>query len=277
MRATRRARRAARPLFEGVALQAAQTQSMPPTIRANGVTPNDGTTNTIQPGEWISIYGTNLAGGAFEWSGNFPTSLGGVQVEINGRPAYLTYVSPTQINAQAPDDDTTGAVSVTVTTSAGTATSSATLAPYAPAFSLIDGRHVAAIILRNGSGAYGDGSYDILGPTGDCFGYFTAAANPGDTLAIFAVGLGPTDPAVAAGAPYSGAAPITNPLSLYINGVPLVPSFVGLSEAGLYQINVTLPPGLGFGDVPILATIGAMSTQPNALISLGLGAGIPPA
>jgi uncharacterized protein (TIGR03437 family) len=52
----------------------------------------------------VSIYGTNLASGTTIWNGDFPVSLGGTSVEIDGKPAYLEFVSPGQINLQAPDD-----------------------------------------------------------------------------------------------------------------------------------------------------------------------------
>ena len=62
---------------------------------------------------------------------------------IDGKQAYLWFVSPTQINAQAPDDATTGPVTVVVTTPFGTARGTVTLAPYGPTFSLLgDGKHV---------------------------------------------------------------------------------------------------------------------------------------
>jgi uncharacterized protein (TIGR03437 family) len=50
--------------------------------------------------------------------------------------------------------------------------------------------------------------------------------------------------------------------------VSVTPSFAGLSEAGLYQINLTVPAGLGAGDVPLAATVGAAQTQPGVVISL---------
>ena len=68
----------------------------------SGVVPIYSTTPTIQPGSWVTIYGTNLATSTATWTGNFPTSLGGTTVTINGKPAYLSYVSPTQIDLQAP-------------------------------------------------------------------------------------------------------------------------------------------------------------------------------
>ena len=98
-------------------VQAAQCTA--PAISPGGVVPLYGTVNIIQPGGWVSIYGTNLAAGTAVWNGDFPTSLGGTSVTINGKPAYLSLVSPGQINLQAPDDTATGAVPVVVTTSAG--------------------------------------------------------------------------------------------------------------------------------------------------------------
>lgn len=188
---------------------------------------------------------------------------------VDGKPAYLWFVSPTQINLQAPDDTNTGTVPVVVTTSAGSVTASVTLAQFAPSFSLLDSTHVAGIILRsNGSGAYGGGAYDILGPTGSSLGYSTVAARAGDTVALFAVGLGPTTPMVPSGQSYSGAAATTHSVSLTINGKVVTPAFAGLTGAGLYQINLTVPAGLGSGDVPLLLSVAGAQTPAGVVISL---------
>ncbi len=139
----------------------------------------------------------------------------------------------------------------------------------APAFNLLDAKHVAGIILRsNGSGAYGGGSYDVIGPTGSSLGYATVAAKAGDIVELFGVGFGPTNPSVAPGAAFSGAAAATNVVSLRINNVSVSPSFAGLSTAGLYQINFTVPAALGTGDVMLVASVGGPSTQSNVVISL---------
>jgi uncharacterized protein (TIGR03437 family) len=144
-----------------------------------------------------------------------------------------------------------------------------TLAQFAPSFFLLDSKHVAGIIPRpNGSGAYGGGTYDILGPTGTSFGYATVAAKAGDTVELFGTGFGPTNPPVSAGQPFSSAAPTTSPVNLLINKVSLTPSFAGLSGAGLDQINLTVPAGLGTGDVPLAATVGGAQTQSGVVISL---------
>ena len=245
-----------------------------PLIATDGVVPIFSKINTIQPGEWVSIYGNNFAPTTSLWNGDFPISLGGVSVTINGKSAYLMYVSPGQINLQAPDDMATGTVSVVVTNAAGSASSTVTLNSVAPSFSLLDMTpdgtgYVAGIILRpDGSGSQGGGTYDFLGPTGNFFGYRTVAAKPGDTVELFGVGFGPTTPAVAAGAAFTGAAPVNNAINLYINNAIVTPSFVGLSSAGLYQINLTVPSGIGGGEVPIQAFAGGIQTQAKVLFSL---------
>jgi sugar lactone lactonase YvrE len=61
-----------------------------PSISAGGVVPASSTVNTIQAGQWVSIYGSNLAGTTANWTGNFPTTLGGTSVTIDGKPAYLS-------------------------------------------------------------------------------------------------------------------------------------------------------------------------------------------
>jgi uncharacterized protein (TIGR03437 family) len=61
---------------------------------------------TIAPGEIVSIYGLGLGPAtpvtATPQNGSFPTSLGGVQVLLDGAPIPLLYVSASQINAEIP-------------------------------------------------------------------------------------------------------------------------------------------------------------------------------
>jgi uncharacterized protein (TIGR03437 family) len=235
-----------------------------PAITTSGIVPG-----TIQPGEWVSIYGTNLASETATWTGNFPTSLGGTSVTIDGKPAYLSFASYGQINLQAPNDNASGMVPVVITTASGIVKSTVTLAQFSPAFFLLDSTHVAGIILRaNGKGAYGGGTYDIIGPTGTSLGYATVAAKAGDNVALFGNGFGPTSPAVLPGQPFSGAAATTNPVTLRINDVTVTPTFAGLSGPGLYQINLTIPAGLGTGDVSLQAAVGGVQTAAGVVISL---------
>jgi uncharacterized protein (TIGR03437 family) len=241
---------------------AAAGQTLGPVILQNGVVPIDSSSTTIQPGEWISIYGASLAAQAASWNGDFPLSLGGTSVEIDGKPAYLWYVSPGQINLQAPDDTATGTVPVTVSTPAGRTTSLVTLAPFAPSFSLLDSEHVAGIIVRQ------NGAYDVIGPTGKSLGYTTVAAKAGDIVELFGFGFGPTNPSVPSGQVFSGAAATVSPVALFINNVKVTPLFAGLSGAGLYQINFVVPPNAGSGDVSLVAAVGGVRTQSGVAISL---------
>src|SRR5262249_15602489 len=154
-------------------------------------------------------------------NGSMPTSLGGVSVNINNKPAFVYYVSSTQINVLAPADTATGAVSVTVTNSSGTSqAASATPLPFAPAFFASSGS-VAAV---RPDGTVIDGS--------------TVAARAGEVLELFGTGFGPTTPEVAAGLVFQGSAPVTNLPSVTIGGAQAQVSYAGLVGTGLYQLNV---------------------------------------
>jgi uncharacterized protein (TIGR03437 family) len=237
-----------------------------PAITSGGVVPVYSASTTIQSGSWVSIYGTNLAAATTIWNGDFPISLGGTSVTINSKPAYLWFVSPTQINLQAPADTATGTVNVVVTTSGGSASSTVTLGQYAPSFSLLNGKYPAAIVLTPGSPGNSGGGYDIIGPVG-AFAFPTRPAKAGETLILFGVGFGPTSPAVPPGQAFSGAAPSVTPPRITIGGVPATVSFGGIVLAGLFQFNV-LVPGAGSGDQTLQATIGGVTTPGNVAVTL---------
>ena len=232
----------------------------------------------VRNGIITTVAGNGTAGFSGDGGPATAASLGipylaayGVAVDSSGNLfiAELSYVSPTQINLQAPDDTAAGSVPVVVTTAGGTTAGTVTLAQLAPSFLLLDGKHVAGIIVRlDGSGAYGGGTYDLIGPTGTSLGYPTVAAKAGDSIALYAVGLGPTTPAVPAGQAFSGAAPTTNPVTVLIGGASVTPFFAGMSGAGLYQINLTVPVGLGTGEVSLTAAVGGARTPANVVISL---------
>jgi uncharacterized protein (TIGR03437 family) len=260
-------------IFAGqFAAQLAAADTVTVSISAGGIVPaSSSVAGPIQAGSWINIYGSNLAAGVANWTGDFPLNLNGTSVTVNNKPAYLSYVSPTQVNVQAPDDTAIGSVVVTVTNSAAnsTGTSTATLAPAAPSFLLLDGKHVAGIIPRtDGSGAYANGAYDIIGPTGSSLGYPTKAAKAGEIVELFGVGFGATNPPVPAGAPFAGAAPAANPIQVLLGAVSVTPGFSGITGPGLFQFNVTIPAGLGTGDLPLAGTVTGVQTPPGPVISV---------
>lgn len=238
-----------------------------PVIFRNGIVPVYSTVPIVEPVSWISIYGTNLANGNATWNGDFPTQLGGTTVTINGSPAYLWYVSPGQINAQVPGGAVLGTVNAVVNNGSASATSTAVLAQTGPSLSLFDSKYPAAVIpTPDGSGAYGNGAYayDLLGPSG-YFSFKTRSAKVGDTVELFGVGFGPTNPGVAAGQAYNGAANSAYPVSVSIGGTPATIAFSGMTGGGLYQINVVVP-NVASGDQVVDASVLGVHAQPNIYI-----------
>jgi len=241
-----------------------------PSITTGGVVPVYSTSTSLQPGTWFSIYGNNLAAATTVWNGNFPTSLGGTTVTVNGKSAYLWFVSSGQINAQAPDDSTRGPVPVTVSNSLGSATSTVTLATASPAFLLLaDAKHVTGIIITpNGTGSQGGGTYDLLGPTSAGPGF--RPAHVGEPVAIYAVGFGTLQTAVPSGQAYAGADQLASTPQIIVGGINVSVGFGGLVGAGLYQFNFTVPSGIGTGDQSITGIVsgGGGSTQAGLVIPI---------
>jgi uncharacterized protein (TIGR03437 family) len=252
-------------VFDHLAVRGPASQA--PSITQNGVVPVYSSSPSIQPGSWISIYGTNLATATTVWNGDFPQTLGGASVTVNSRPAYLWFVSPTQINLQAPDDTATGTVDVVVTTAVGSATSTVTLDPYAPSFSLYNSRYVAAIVATPGEPGNGGNGYDYIGPGGTALPFTSRPVKAGETVLLYGVGFGPTTPTVPAGAAYSGAASVPVLPTVTIGGVQATVTFAGIVEAGLFQLNVVVPDA-GSGDRVLLASIGGVTTPADVLITL---------
>jgi len=227
---------------------------------------------SFQPGiasaTWISIFGTNLSQSTYGWqasdfvNGALPTLLQGVSVAVNGLPAYVAYISPTQINALAPDDATLGPVPVQVTT-AGQISNAVTAQKslFAPAFFTFDGTHVAA--------QHAD--YSLIGAPNLLPGVVTTPAQPGETILLYGVGFGPTNPPQPSGQLVTTATPLanTNAVQVTIGGQTASVAFAGLAQgAGLYQLNVTVPNDLPNGDAAVVATIGGVSTETGVLLTV---------
>ena len=237
-----------------------------PSITTKGVTSLFNTSQLISPGAWISIYGTNLASGTKVWNGDFPTVLGGVVVTVNSKPAYLWYVSPTQINVQAPDDTTTGTVTVAVTSPGGTSTQDVSLNTYAPSLSLLDSKYPVAIVVTPGKPGNSGQGYDYIGPAG-AYSFPTRPVVPGETVTLYGTGFGPTIPKVAAGKTFSGVAYAETVPNISIGGVPANVTFAGIVQAGLYQFNVEVPADLS-GELVLQATVNGYSAQRSVYLAV---------
>jgi len=191
-----------------------------------------------------------------------------VSVTVNNKPASIYFISPTQINFQAPDDATVGAVNVTVMNSSGTSNSMvAQLQRDAPGFFMFDPqarRYVAALVANS------DGSATFLGPPGlfGSAGAATRPAKPGEILELYGTGFGPTNPAVTSGLIVTSAAPAVDKVTVTIGGQDAVVQFAGITGAGLYQINVVVPASLTTGDQKIVATVNGLQTPDGAFVTV---------
>jgi uncharacterized protein (TIGR03437 family) len=223
----------------------------------------------FQPGisanGWVVIKGSGLATNTRVWEGKdfngnlLPTTLDGTSVKINNKDAFVYYISPVQINALAPVETATGSVNVQVTFN-GSASDAATtqIQTRTPAFFLFNSdKYIAS--------RHAD--FSILGPA-SLFPGVSTPARPGETVLLFGSGFGPTSPAIVNGQLLTAPANLTESVSVRIGSTTVTPSFAGLSATGLYQINVAVPADAPNGDVAVVATIGGVSTQSNAFISV---------
>jgi uncharacterized protein (TIGR03437 family) len=219
----------------------------------------------IASGAWISIFGTDLSQSTYLWqasdivNGALPTTLQGVSVTVNGLPAYVDYISPTQINALAPDDDTLGPVPVQVTSASQTSNIvTVQKSLYAPAFLTFDGTYAAAL----------HADYSLIGAPNLLPGAVTTPAQPGETILLYGVGFGPANPPQPSGQLVTTATPLAaNAVQVTIGGQAANVAYAGLTGSGLYQFNVTVP-NLPNGDAAVVATIGGVPTQSGVLLTV---------
>jgi uncharacterized protein (TIGR03118 family) len=235
-----------------------------PNVVGTAVTNAAQATGGITANSYVTIKGTNLAATKRSWvAADFgttgkalPTSLDGVSVTVNGEPAYISYISPVQINLLTPTDlPASGQVTVVVTNNSLTS-STVNVSPQvvAPAFFLLDtAGHIAAT----------HANFSVIGTTGG-----NTPAAPGEVIVLFGNGFGATTPAAVNGQIQSGAAPLTAAPTVTFGTANADVVFAGLTATGLYQLNVTVPSGLADGDVPVVAKIGGASTPSGAVVSI---------
>jgi uncharacterized protein (TIGR03437 family) len=225
----------------------------------------------VAPGAWVSIFGEDLATTTRIWreeeirDGILPQELDGVRVEFDGKPAAIYYVSPGQLNVQAPDGLPDGPVRVEVIHRGRRSMAFTVQArPIAPAFfrfSQQGGTFAVAVFAETEHGQI------VYAGRPEWFGGAITArpARPGDRVLLFGTGFGPTSPQVAAGEVFLGSAPLIHPVRVWIGGLPATVEFAGLASAGLYQFNVVVPQGVAAGDATVMAEINGSTTAPVRL------------
>ena len=248
-------------------ITAASGTTNPPVINDGGVVSAASGATSVTAGSWVSIFGQNLASSTKNWNGlinngNFPTTIDGVSVTVNGKTAPVNYISPTQINVQAPDDSASGPVAVIVTTSNGASNAGqVTLQAISPGlFSFAgNGKKYASATLSSQHLYYG--SADLLP------GVTSKIAAPGDVVELWGTGLGPTKDSRPIGSVVTEPSDTQTPVTVQIGTAQIQASFAGLVGAGLYQVNVQVP-DLPDGEYPVIATVNGVSSPQGVLLQI---------
>jgi uncharacterized protein (TIGR03437 family) len=200
-------------------------------------------TQAYAPGELVSVFGSSLASATQSASGvPLPSSMANVSATVNGMPAPLLYVSPTQVNLQIPYELTpTNNATLTINNSGQTASVSFTLAAAAP-----------GIFTSNGA----------LVPN--------SSAAPGETVTLFITGAGTVTPTPADGAAPSAGTPVpSQAVSITVGGVGVSTpfEFLGIPSGlvGTLQINYTVPANAPSGSQNVVVTVGGVASAPATL------------
>jgi uncharacterized protein (TIGR03437 family) len=197
-------------------------------------------TTQLCPGLLAEIIGANFVGDASK-----------VNVSVGAMPAYVTFVGASEIAVEIPFGAPLGATALTVTVSGvASAPFGITLAAYAPG---LDPATPSQFV---------DSAVGI--PS------IAAPARPGDTLTIYAEGLGSTNPASPTG-PTTVVAPTATAPTMTVGGVAAKVLFSGLvpSQSVLYQVNFTAPTGVQ-GTQPVVLTIGGVNSNSVTLPVAGI-------
>jgi uncharacterized protein (TIGR03437 family) len=241
----------------------------PPLISFNGVVDNAvfGAGDALASGDVAVVLGEQLSFQPLTVGPAPPltTSVGGAQVLVNGQPAPMYYSSYGQLAFQMPYGlSITDTASVQVVRDGQSSNTVAVkIVNRAPRLLLLGIGGYGAIVNQDGSIPLPDASI-IPG---------AHPAQVGDTLTIYAIGLGASSPAALAGAPAPASEPLSRlvatPVVNFFNegqrSITATPLFAGLTPtfAGLYQVNVTIPSNAPKGTVNI--TLGFTDAISNAV------------
>jgi minor extracellular serine protease Vpr len=202
----------------------------------------------VAPGSYISIFGSALSADTDSTpTATLPLALDSVLVSFDvpsaniSVPGHLIYVSPGQVNAQVPWE------------LQGQNSAQAKVTMSSP----------------NGGYAYGNVYTLPLAIYAPAFFGQPAPAQRGDTISLYANGLGPVTNQPPSGDPATAVplAKTVSPATIQIGAASAPVSFSGLAPgyAGLYQINVTIPTSLTPGTYPITITIGTQTSKPSTI------------
>jgi uncharacterized protein (TIGR03437 family) len=211
-------------------------------------------TQPVAPGGLLTVFGSQLSPvNMASQEIPLPTALGESCLALNGVPTPLLFVSSSQINGQLPYN-VTGNATLTLHTPGGVSDNYfLTITDTAPS------------IFRSGTAGPMIDLATVIRAANNQFVTATNPINPGDVITIYATGMGVTTPPVTAGmpAPSNPLALVTSVPSITLGGVNLTINYAGLApgEAGVYQINASVPHGVPQGlQVPLVISQGGGST-----------------
>jgi uncharacterized protein (TIGR03437 family) len=230
---------------------------------------------SIAPGELLSIFGADFINGTFsQISAPFPTSISslGFAVTVNGVNSPLLYVSPQQINVQAPYEIGGASQATIVLTSALKDVSESNILSVVPrnpvAFldtvtsrSSVDLEHCTL----NG-GVYSGGplplAFNSDGSRNTCF----HPASPGSVVTIFLAGLGLTIPAPVTGAVNTApAVPLNLPITFSESDAILVSATATPgSISGVWTVQIRISAD-DLGAVPVSLSVGSVAVRDTNL------------
>ena len=208
----------------------------------------------ISPGEWATVYG-DFPGVAPEIAGSLPlqTSLGGVQVQVNGTPAPVLAVTSSQVNFQVPSGTAPGDAQIAISVSGQSpATGAAQVVDSSPGIFLVD------FFSPDRPGAVLTEQYQLTDST--------VRAKRNQVIQIFATGAGPLTENIADGvaAPTSTLVETVLKPRVFIGNEECPVEFSGLAPGfvGLWQINALVP------DVPtVTGQVSLVVVAPNGYAS----------
>ncbi len=246
-----------------------------PVVTSAGSAGDFGGSSTFASGSWLEIKGRNLSQTTRQWSGddftgpNAPTTLDGVTVTINGKNAFISYISPSQINVQAPADAANGDAAVVVTTascsSAAVTAPKAAVAPgmLSPSVFNVDGKQYLVATFTDG--------FTYVGRPGLIAGVPFRAAKPGDSILTYGIGFGDVQPAIAPGVVVTANNTVPN-LAVSFGTTPATVLYGGLAPnaIGLYQFNIVVPE-LPDGDYAIVFRAGSTTAAQTVYLTIASG------
>jgi len=218
----------------------------------------------VAPGEIVTLFGTgigpaSLTGYRLTPYNYFDTFSGDTTVQFDGVPAPIIYASAGQTSVIVPYEVAGKTSTEMVVTYQGRSSSAATVPVVTSAPGLFS------------ADSTGKGNGAILNQDGSVNSPSNPAAT-GSIIVLFGTGEGRTTPAGADGRISTSVIPKPNlPVSVTIGGQTASVAYAGEAPSlvsGVFQINATIPTGVGSGAVPVIVKVGNASSQSGLTVSV---------